>query len=254
MILASTRWGDPAAPALVCLHGVRGQGLRFAAVAERLADRFHVIAYDLRGHGRSGWEPPWDLATHCDDVAETVATLGRPPVAWLAHSFGARLLLELAARGQGLGGVAVLLDPAFGISPAFAAEQAEADCRVPVVVSPEAEATARIERGAARPGALNLVTRQLAEQADPLPGGGFRLRFSPAAVACAWSAMARPLPPLERLPAGTLAILASDGIVPSRLQRELSSHATVRRVEGGHNLLWDAPEQTIDLVEKWIEL
>jgi lipase len=254
VILASTEWGDPAAPSLVCLHGIRGQGLRFAAVGERLAERLHVVAYDLRGHGRSGWQAPWDLETHGNDVAETLATLPRAPAAWLAHSFGARVLLDLAARGYRLGEVAVLLDPAFGVSAGFASEQAEADCHIPIVASPEAEARARVERGAARPQALGLVTTQLAEQADPLPGGGFRLRFSPAAAVSAWSEMARPEPQLDRLPAQTLIVLASDSIVPSALHAELRDHATVRQVEGGHNLLWDAPDETIDLIEKWIRL
>ena len=61
------------APRLVCLHGVCGHGLRFRRlVEERLAGRFHVRALDLRGHGRSGWEEPWTIERHVDDVLETV--------------------------------------------------------------------------------------------------------------------------------------------------------------------------------------
>ena len=53
-------WGDPGAPVVLCLHGVTGHGLRFRRLAEeRLATRYRVLAPDLRGHGRSGWEPPW---------------------------------------------------------------------------------------------------------------------------------------------------------------------------------------------------
>ena len=48
-------WGDPAAPAVVCVHGVTGHGERFKRLAEeRWASRFRVVAPDLRGHGRSG--------------------------------------------------------------------------------------------------------------------------------------------------------------------------------------------------------
>ena len=57
-------WGDPAAPPLVCLHGVTGHGERFKRLAEEhWSKRFHVIAPDLRGHGRSEWEPPWTYPT-----------------------------------------------------------------------------------------------------------------------------------------------------------------------------------------------
>jgi len=55
-------WGDSALPAIVCLHGVTAHGLRFRRLAEeRLAHRFHVVSLDLRGHGRSDFDPPWSL-------------------------------------------------------------------------------------------------------------------------------------------------------------------------------------------------
>ena len=70
-------WGDADAPALICLHGVSAHGRRFRRLAEeRLAKRFRVLAPDLRGHGRSGYEPPWNIATHLADVLETVDEIG----------------------------------------------------------------------------------------------------------------------------------------------------------------------------------
>src|ERR671937_553618 len=93
-------WGDPGAPPVVCLHGISAHGRRFRKLAEeRLAPRFHVLAPDLRGHGKSGHDPPWDIATHLDDVLETV---GAGAATWLAHSFGGRLLVELAVRRPAL--------------------------------------------------------------------------------------------------------------------------------------------------------
>ena len=44
-------WGDPDAPAVVCLHGVTGHGERYRRLAERWPG-FRVIAPDLRGHGQ----------------------------------------------------------------------------------------------------------------------------------------------------------------------------------------------------------
>ena len=70
-------WGDPAAPPVVCLHGVNAHGRRFRKLAEeRLARRYRVLAPDLRGHGTSGWEPPWTFATHAHDVLETLDAAG----------------------------------------------------------------------------------------------------------------------------------------------------------------------------------
>ena len=113
MELHVVEWGDPDAPPVVCLHGVTGHAGRFRQLAEeRWAGRFHVFAPDLRGHGRSGWEPPWDVATHVADLVETVDALGIEQADWVGHSWGGRLVLELAAVHPERIRRAVLLDPA----------------------------------------------------------------------------------------------------------------------------------------------
>ena len=73
MSLARHEWGDASLPPLVCLHGVTSHGRHFERLATRLADRFHVVALDLRGHGASSWEPPWQLEQHVADVLEATA-------------------------------------------------------------------------------------------------------------------------------------------------------------------------------------
>jgi lipase len=116
-------WGTLGARPLVCLHGITASGREFRRLAEeRLAQRFFVLAPDLRGHGKSGWEPPWNIDTHVDDVLET---LEREPATWIGHSFGCRLILELAARHPELLLRAVLLEPVVQISPEGAASDAE---------------------------------------------------------------------------------------------------------------------------------
>src|SRR5712691_2620287 len=111
-------WGDPAAPAVVCLHGVNAHGRRFRKLAaERLADGFRVLAPDLRGHGYSDWEPPWTIATHAHDVLETLDAVHVRRAAFVGHSFGGRLVLELAALDPERVERAVLLDPAIQILP-----------------------------------------------------------------------------------------------------------------------------------------
>lgn len=47
------RWGDPAAPFIVLLHWTPLSGRMFAPLAAHLATRFHVLAPDLPGYGRS---------------------------------------------------------------------------------------------------------------------------------------------------------------------------------------------------------
>jgi lipase len=119
-------WGERTAPPLVCLHGVTGHGRRFRRLAEeRLAERFRVLAPDLRGHGRSDWEPPWTLRANLADVLETVAAAGVERAAWLGHSYGGRLILELAALEPERIERAVLLDPAIDLLPHVSFDMAE---------------------------------------------------------------------------------------------------------------------------------
>src|SRR6266516_4217315 len=122
MTLHVHEWGDPGSPPVVCLHGVTSYGGRFQLLAERFADRHYVSAPDLRGHGRSDWEPPWDLETHLADVLET-APAG--PAVWIGHSFGGRLAAEIATREPGRVERLVLLDPALQVLPHVALDLAE---------------------------------------------------------------------------------------------------------------------------------
>src|SRR5919202_3277382 len=118
MLLHLHEGGEPAAPPLVCLHGITAHGRRFRRLAEeRLARRFRILAPDLRGHGLSEWEPPWTLATFTADVLETIEAAGVERAAWVGHSLGGRLLLELAAHEPGRIERAALLDPAIQLLP-----------------------------------------------------------------------------------------------------------------------------------------
>ena len=138
-------WGEPGAPPLVCLHGVGDHGRRFRRLAEeRLADRFRVLSPDLRGHGRSAWEPPWNLAAHVADLVETAEEAGVRRAVWLGHSFGGRLLLELPHR---LVERAILLDPAIDLLPGVALNLAEEERKKRSFASAEEALAARLESG-----------------------------------------------------------------------------------------------------------
>ena len=96
-------WGDPAAPPLVCLHGVTGA--RRAVQAARggaLGERFHVIAPDLRGHGRSELGAAVDVRdARRRPRRDDRRARHRAAADWVGHSFGGRLVLELAAAPPG---------------------------------------------------------------------------------------------------------------------------------------------------------
>ncbi len=152
-------WGAEGAPPVVCLHGVNAHGLRFRPLAEEhLAGRFRVRALDLRGHGRSGWEPPWTIEAHVGDLRETVTE----PAAWIGHSFGGRLVMELAAREPALVERAVLLDPAIAVPRDIAHARAMDELAEPSFASPAEALEARI--GGMGLGWLAHAPRELLEE------------------------------------------------------------------------------------------
>ncbi len=90
--LAVAESGDPAAPTVVCVHGYPDNRTVWNGVAEALADRYHVVTYDVRGAGDSD-KPRARSAYHLDRLAEDLAavidavSLDRP-VHLLAHDWG----------------------------------------------------------------------------------------------------------------------------------------------------------------------
>lgn len=243
-------WGDADAPPLVCLHGVTGHGERFRQLAEeRWATTFRVIAPDLRGHGQSGWEPPWTFATHVADIVETVDALGIAQPDWVGHSFGGRLLLELAAAHPDRVRRAVLLDPAIDLLPHVAQLAAELELVEPVFDSVAAyvdeRATALTDRAR--------MSADLAGYFDPQPDGRVRRRTSQAAVISIFGELASAPPPPEKLPAPALLLYAPEyGLVRDEHLDAYAGRLEVVTVPGMHHVMWDAFDATADAVEEFL--
>ena len=252
-------WGDEGAPALVCLHGVSAHGRRFRRLAEeRLARHLRVLAPDLRGHGRSGYEPPWGIATHLDDVLETVDAAGvERPTVWLGHSFGGRLLLELCALAPDRVERAVLLDPAIEILPHVGLDFAEEAARDHSFATPEEAIESRLAGGAPTP--REFVEEEAREHLVVSPDGRLRWRYCRSAVVSAYGELCTEPPPPSVLQVPALLVHASVfGLVREEqlvtYVGELGDRLDVVAVPGGHIVYWDAYEQTADAIEKFLFL
>jgi lipase len=243
-------WGDAGAPPLVCLHGVTGHGARFRQLAEeRWAATFRVVAPDLRGHGTSEWEPPWSFSTHVDDLVETIDALGIAQADWLGHSFGGRLVLELAAVHPERMRRAVLLDPAIDLLPHVAQAAAELELDEPVFDSVaayvETRATALTDRAR--------MAADLACYFDPQPDGRVRRRTSQAAMISIYGELASPPPAPETLTMPAMLIYAPDyGLVRDEHLEAYATRVDVVPVPGMHHQMWDAFDVTADAVEQFL--
>ena len=98
--LAAKCWGDPTRPPLLALHGWLDNAGSFDFLAPLLCDDRHVVALDLRGHGRSSHiaEGAWyHYVDHFDEIRATLDHSGWERVDLLGHSLGGTLASLFAA-------------------------------------------------------------------------------------------------------------------------------------------------------------
>jgi lipase len=240
---------------ILAIHGVRSHGRRFRRLAEEAWPDRTTLAVDLRGHGGSTWDPPWDVGTHVADLLETLDAEGVERVAVVGHSFGGCLATHLAATAPDRVERFALLDPAIALAPARAAREAEEN-RVDDGW-PTFEA-ARDERRADRPDhAKGVVDEDLAAHLRQDPDGRWRFRFERSAVIVGFSEMARPPVSLAGFGGAGLLLVAERGdyVTPAlrdALRRDLGPRLTVRTLDVGHMIFWDAFESTGAMVSAFL--
>jgi pimeloyl-ACP methyl ester carboxylesterase len=91
-------WGEPSAPKLFLLHGWMDVGASFQFLVDALAGSWYVIAPDLRGFGRSAWQPQgyWfpDYLADLDALLNAFAP--NEPIHIVGHSLGGNIVLHYA--------------------------------------------------------------------------------------------------------------------------------------------------------------
>ena len=246
-------WGEPDGPPLVCLHGVTSHGGRFHRLGKRVGTRFRVLAPDLRGHGYSEWEPPWSLDMHLADV---LGTVGVERAIWLGHSFGGRLVAELAAREPSRVERAVLLDPALQVLPHVAFDMAELERQDLSFGSVEEAVQARYDSGRVLLAPREMLIEDETPHLQPGGDGRLRYRYCKSAVIAAWSEMAADPPPPAKVP--TLIVLGERSWL--LLDEQVDAYRAVLgdlievvTVPGGHTVFWDALDATADAIGRFLE-
>jgi len=237
-------FGPGAGRTVVALHGVTGLAQVFRRLADRLPD-FRLVAPDLRGHGASGKEPPWDLSMHLRDLRETLNAMGIARAPFIGYSFGGRLAVELVAssdrsRVERL----ILLDPALQIDPQ----------RVTTITDDLLTATsygsaeeAIQARRATAPYAPREHFDRWSEQLVAGTDGRLRLPFSRAAAIAIYSELTTPPPPFEALRIPTLLIVGSESglVTPKQIEgyrNELGDFLEVKTVLAKHQVIGDAAD------------
>jgi lipase len=257
MVLKTRRWGPARPESVVCVHGVAQHGGVFDDLGQRLASKGHsVVAVDLRGHGASARQPPWNTETHVGDLLETLDSLAIEHAAWVGHSFGGRLAAEAAARAPERSERLVLLDPGLEVPAGMALRSAEIDRLDWSFATADGALNAMLSSDSVVAAPREVVEAFVRDDVRKGPDGRYRFGFCPSAAVVAWSEMSLPAPPIARLP--TLIVLAEvplyspDSAHELRYTEALGELLTITTVPNGHNVLWESPAETGEAIERFL--
>src|SRR5260221_1467385 len=98
-------------PPIVLLHGATFRSEDWENIFPRLATRYRVIAYDARGHGKSGRAASYAIGALADDLLRVVDSIVAAPVIVIGHSMGGSTALVAASDRPAAFRALVLEDP-----------------------------------------------------------------------------------------------------------------------------------------------
>jgi pimeloyl-ACP methyl ester carboxylesterase len=103
LALHALDYGNPASPRLpvVCLPGLSRTAEDFTPLANALAKERRVLALDLRGRGRSGYDRDpanYKIAVETDDVITVMTALAVGPAIFVGTSRGGLVTMTLATK------------------------------------------------------------------------------------------------------------------------------------------------------------
>jgi len=265
LALAAQVWGDDAAPPLLALHGWLDNAGSFALLAPLLAQRFHVIALDLPGHGHSDHLAPGAQYHYLDYVRvvlETADALQLDRYTLLGHSMGAGIAALVATavpqrieRLRLIEGLGPLGDDGSQTLKRFReAFASRADSIKPLRVFRDIEQAVNarvIVSGLAADLARPIVTRALIET-----DGGWQWRSDPrlthkSGVRQAESQIHTMLRGIEAPAALLLAKPATTYLptAPMQARADCVANIVVSHLDGGHHLHLEQPVA----VAAWVE-
>lgn len=112
--------GPDNGPPMVLIHGLGGRWTAWEPVINKFAERWHVYAVDLRGHGDSGRVPGgYEFSKFSVEVIEFLRDVVGQPAYLVGASLGGVTAAGVCARAPELVAAAALVDPPLYIAEWF---------------------------------------------------------------------------------------------------------------------------------------
>ena len=247
-------FGPPDGSPLLALHGVSGHGGRFADLAARLG-HYHVIAPDLRGHGRSSPLPPWSLEQQIDDLLTLLEPGVKTPV--IGQSLGGVLAARLAHAAPERIGRLVLIDIATLSSkrPELALANAER-MRIDVSYADRVEARADRVRNGWQDVAADLLDAEIEAHLEQREDGRWHWRYCRSALVAVFGELTRPVPaPPPGVPTMLLSGRASPAVTAdyrAACLDALGDDLTQVELDCGHLVYYERPAETAEHISAFL--
>jgi pimeloyl-ACP methyl ester carboxylesterase len=243
--LHARHWGEPGRGVLILLHGGGANLHWWDHLAPALAERFHVVALDFRGHGESDHPAELESGGFDRDLESLVRHLRASPVRLVGHSMGAHVALRHAAIHGGVAALAAIEASRGATRRDRRRARLALAARRSYRTREEAEARYRFLPDA--PGADEALRRAVAAHSvRELPDGRFGYRFDPR-----WFSLpSSPPPPLARITCPCLVLRGADSSLLSaegaaELAEEIPEARVVEIAEAGHNVHLERPEEVL---------
>ncbi|MCJ9700071.1 MULTISPECIES: alpha/beta fold hydrolase [unclassified Bradyrhizobium] len=248
--LRVSKWGQ-GSHQCVLIHGF-GDGLHvWPEFADRLAGTCQVLAADLRGHGRSQWDPAerYNVVTYADDVGAAMKAFPAERAVLVGHSMGGEVALRIAAAaGPGIVGL-ILVDCSLRLDPE-ASEHIFAEFkRESRDYASVAEYAKFLE--ASRPMTSRAILQRLADDSmTRQPDGTFRLNRDPALANgsgakddsddTSWDQLRSVRCPTLILRGARSSVLSKS--LAERMREQIAGARLQTIARAGHNVMLDDPD------------
>ncbi len=250
-------WGGDGPP-LVMLHGLTGHAHTWDHTAAALSDRYHVLALDQRGHGDSGWAPPYGGGQMAEDLLAFLDALQLGKVTLMGLSMGGLVAFIFAAIHPERVRDLIVLDIGPEIVPA-GARQVAAGLAAKSVFSSEDEAVTQARVFNPRP-TDEALRHRVRHNLRPLPDGTLTFKYDDALrergaifdrstdqLWAAWQAVTCPILLIRGDESDILAVETAQRMLASNPRASL-----VGVPDCGHSITLDNPQGLVDVLNPWL--
>ncbi|MBU4216945.1 alpha/beta hydrolase [Candidatus Parcubacteria bacterium] len=101
-------------PTLFFVHGISGSSSAWKLYEEKFSNKFNILTFDLRGHGKSAKFPnleDYAISKFAEDIFDLLSYLKIESFILVSHSFGVLVALEFMAQHMGMVEKVIFLSP-----------------------------------------------------------------------------------------------------------------------------------------------